>query len=615
MKRKEFLKIASIGTVGATLPLRLLGKAFSLDELQSGSDFDVVIIGTGYGASVSALRLAEAGVKCLMLEMGLDWDKVSNKFSNQAIPTKESTWLKNTTHFPFFNWVVFEKFTGTLDLLEYDNDLSVYQGRGVGGGSLVNGGMCITPLRKEFENIFPTLNADLFYEKYYPLANQELKGTEISDELLESKYFNFTRIFKKEATKAGFKYIKLKTNYDKEYLKKELKGEVPGSVTNLELFYGNNHGKQDLRKTYLQKALDTGNVSILALHKVEQIIEEDNGKFELVVTQINTKGQSVATKYFTTSKLFMGAGAIGTNEILLRSQHRGTLKNLNSRVGKKWGNNGNMNSVRGFIPEEIGAPQATLPTFAIDEWDDTDNAFLAELGPFPLKIDARTIAYILINRVKKLADMHYNPAKDRLEINWDKSNWNHMIANTRRLLDKLAEANGGGGSLTGTDIEKQVWHSLGGCIIGEATDNYGRLKGYENIYITDSSLIPGQLGVNPFVTITALAEYCLENIIKEDFNETIEPVTENKINLVATPNPFKDFINVQFYAPEATGATLQMINWAGRVVAQAKIQANEGQNTYRWNGLSFLWQQPYTLRIVVDRQVATTRVVRASWWW
>lgn len=614
MKRKDFLKIASISTVGASLPVRLLGKTFSLEELQSGSHFDVIIIGSGYGASVSALRLAEAGIKCLMLEMGLDWDKAPNKFSNHAIPTKESTWLKNTTNFPFFNWVVFEKFTGVLDLMKYDNELSVYQGRGVGGGSLVNGGMCITPLRNEFENLFPNLNADLFYDKYYPLAHQELKGTETSDELLESEYFNFTRVFKKEATKAGFNYIKLKTNYDKEYLRKELKGEVPGSVTELELFYGNNHGKQDLRKTYLKKALDTGLVSILALHKVEQIIEEENGQFELVVTQINTKGDHIATKYYKTSKLFMGAGAIGTNEILLRSKHRGTLKNLNSQVGQKWGNNGNINSVRGFIPDEIGKQQATLPTYAIDAWDDTDQAFLAELGPFPLRIDARTMAYILINRVKKLANMYYNPAKDRLEINWDKSNWDHMIANTRRLLDTLAEVNGGGGSITGHDIEKQVWHSLGGCIIGEATDNYGRLRGYENIYITDSSLIPGQLGVNPFVTITALAEYCLEHIIREDFNQTIAPVTEKQINLVATPNPFKDFIHVNFYAPEATGATLQIINWAGRIVAQTKIQANEGQNSYQWSGLSFLWRQPYTLRIVIDRQIATTRIVRASWW-
>src|SRR5206468_629333 len=57
---------------------------------------------------------------------------------------------------------------------------------------------------------------------------------------------------------------------------------------------------------------------------------------------------------------------------------------------------------------------------------------------------------------------------------------------------------------------------LGGLVLGKATDNYGRVKGYPNLYVVDGSLIPGSTGVNPFVTITALAERNIERVLAED---------------------------------------------------------------------------------------------------
>ena len=54
-------------------------------------------------------------------------------------------------------------------------------------------------------------------------------------------------------------------------------------------------------------------------------------------------------------------------------------------------------------------------------------------------------------------------------------------------------------------------------MLGKASDNYGRLKNYANLYALDGSMIPGSTGVNPFVTITALAERNITKIIKEDF--------------------------------------------------------------------------------------------------
>jgi len=55
-------------------------------------------------------------------------------------------------------------------------------------------------------------------------------------------------------------------------------------------------------------------------------------------------------------------------------------------------------------------------------------------------------------------------------------------------------------------------------VLNQATDNYGRLPEYPGLYVMDGSLIPGSTGVNPFVTITALAERNIEQIIATDLS-------------------------------------------------------------------------------------------------
>ena len=60
-------------------------------------------------------------------------------------------------------------------------------------------------------------------------------------------------------------------------------------------------------------------------------------------------------------------------------------------------------------------------------------------------------------------------------------------------------------------------HILGGCVMGRdntkgVTDKYHRVFGYENMYVIDSSMIPANLGVNPSLTITAMAERAINYI-------------------------------------------------------------------------------------------------------
>ena len=64
-------------------------------------------------------------------------------------------------------------------------------------------------------------------------------------------------------------------------------------------------------------------------------------------------------------------------------------------------------------------------------------------------------------------------------------------------------------------------HILGGCVIGKdrdsgVVDKHGKVFGYDNMYIADGSIVPANLGVNPSLTITALAEYVMSNIPDRD---------------------------------------------------------------------------------------------------
>jgi cholesterol oxidase len=114
----------------------------------------VLVVGTGYGGSVAALRLAEAGHSVVMLEQGQFWTTPGidgNIFANTLRPDGRAMWFKNKTEAPLKTFLFLDvinrkinREAGVLDRINYAN-ISVYAGRGVGGGSLVNGSMAVTP--------------------------------------------------------------------------------------------------------------------------------------------------------------------------------------------------------------------------------------------------------------------------------------------------------------------------------------------------------------------------------------------------------------------------------------------------------------------------------------
>lgn len=521
MKRKEFLKLSGLAMGFYMLPgVRFFKSQSTAVRKIVEQKRKIIIIGSGYGGAVAALRWCEKGYKVCLLEMGWDWSKGNEPFSPMINPGKSAAWLRNGTIAPFFNVFPLKKFTGVLDRLDFP-DIKIWLGRGVGGGSLVNGGMAVVPKKEYFKTVFPDLDADRFYDYYFPKANEELAVNSPSEEFLKAcSYYKFNRVAEEEMKAAGFKTVRIPNVYDFKYMEAEYKGEVPKSALAGEVIYGNNHGKKTLVDTYLKKALSTGNLEILDLHKVEYIQKNRNEGYELMVSQIDTEGHKVSDKTFSCDLLFLAAGSMGTLELLFKSHAKNQFP-IDEHVGKGWGNNGNFMTGRNFVKAFSGGTgfrQSTIPVGAVDHWDDAQHPFFCEIAPLPMGMNVATSLYLMINKLKTFGTVNWDTKEDRLVLDWSKKHTEHMKNNARYMVRKLNQANGGTRAHLlfhngfGHDI---CYHPLGGVVLGKATNSFGRLNMHTNLYVLDGSLIPGTIGVNPFVTITAIAEYCMEQIIKE----------------------------------------------------------------------------------------------------
>jgi cholesterol oxidase len=87
---------------------------------------------------------------------------------------------------------------------------------------------------------------------------------------------------------------------------------------------------------------------------------------------------------------------------------------------------------------------------------------------------------------------------------------------TRRLAEKID----GDPAATITEIflnTSTTAHIMGGCVMADCPENgvidhKGQIFGYKNLYVADGSIVPANLGVNPSLTITAMAEYILDQV-------------------------------------------------------------------------------------------------------
>ena len=489
-----------------------------------------LVIGTGYGGAVAAYRLASAGHAVRMLEMGMRWNmpgKEGKVFPKMYQPDWRAMWYRNATRMPvakFLGFSVDSSIKPGPGIIDWRNfgEMGVYVGRGVGGGSLVNGGMAPRPRREMVARQLTTVDVDKFFDIYLPRAEERLCIGVIPKYFREtSPYYQFSRTGRRDAERAGFKVVVVPNNYDWEYMQLEALGEVPKSALDGQLMFGNDYGKRDLTKTYIAYAEETGNVAIDTMTEALEIKPIDSGGYS-VTTQVRSfEGEIIAKPTYHAQRVYLGAGSIGTTEILLRSKESGALENLSDDLGDDWGPNGNtMFGRANHLWRPTGSRQSTIPIMGVDNWESKTPCF-TEIVPFfvGMGLDLYLQLYLSIGDNPHRAKCSMQDGA--LAINWTREMSSASIFNTRTTFDRINKQQGtmyridlfGKGKQFSDDL---TYHPLGGAVLGKVTDDYGRVRGYKDLYVTDAALIPQILGANPYLTITALAERLMDEVLEKD---------------------------------------------------------------------------------------------------
>ncbi len=491
-----------------------------------------LVVGTGYGGAVTALRLAERGIPVTMLEMGQLWNTPGadgKVFCNNLSPDKRAMWfstkaaavIKSFLGIPINITVPY--WAGVLDVRRYSG-MDVYRGVGVGGGSLVNLAMLITPQREVLQPLMPAgFDLDTFYARHIPRALAKLGANTIRPGYFDtSAYHQYGRVARAALSRAGYTTDLLLSGYDYAYMEQEEAGAVPPSALGNEGGYGNNHGKKSLDKNYLADAVGTGLVTIRAMHTVTRVEQDTDGSYLVTVDQLDLLGNVLNRYTIGCEYLFLGAGSVGSSEILVRARETGSLPNLNAAVGTQWSANSDIFVCRANLPwNPTGTKQSILPATGFRARDQNGKPVFSMNLPFPFGgIESWVSMNIVMTQNPETGSFRYASDTNQVLLNWSNQNA-PAVKSTKYVFDRINRANGtayrvdlfGGKTMS----DASTYHPVGGVPLGKATDLFGRVRGYERLYVMDSALMPGALVANPALMTTALAEHNIENILLRDF--------------------------------------------------------------------------------------------------
>ena len=508
--RRRFLQTSALFAAGVAAavanPLRTRAK----DET-----VEAVVIGSGFGGAIAALRLGQAGINTVVVERGRRWPITPNQntFAPFRKPDGRSAWLSSTTLFgdPI------DVYTGVLERLDEDG-ITVLAGAGVGGGSLPYNAITYQPTRKLF---YKSLPREISYEEldaiYYPRVLSMLKASPIPPDVLATNYYDTTRLLLENASKAGFPNRLLDLAVDWNIVREEIAGTKEASTIIGDHWWGINSGaKNSLDYNYLPQAESTRCVEILPLHIVTEITEVPGKGYKVSCNCINESGEVQGSKSLTCRYLFLAAGSVGTSKLLVRAKATGTLSKLNKNVGKFWGTNGDCVGNRSNLTPPVTGKGG--PSGAVFEYHNNPYGPTATMNLEDWSSPAGTQRCLSLGIVSPKGTFKYDRATDSVKLHWPEQENKQLLLATENAFKTLDSSNATSEKTPKTEISPQICaHPLGGAVVGKACDMYGRVLGYKGLYVVDGALIPGSTGcTNPSFTIAALAERCMDKIIAED---------------------------------------------------------------------------------------------------
>lgn len=302
--------------------------------------YDVIVVGSGYGASIAASRFSRAGYNVCVLERGKEY--LPEDFPNTAVGATPEMHIESA------EGIVSKLPENPLGLYNFhiNKDLNVLVGCGLGGTSLINANVSIKPDPRVFEDkVWPeAIRNDMNgLKKAYDDAKEMLKATPYP--VGEAGYPELQK------TKALFKSGE-KVGYQTKYLDLNVNFEVSGkNHVGVEQLPCNNCGdccsgcrnkaKNTLDKNYLPDAKNHG-THIFTQMEVRHIEKNADGSWSVHYLQqpgMPLKG-SPKTSFIMADIVVVGAGSLGSTEILMRSKEEGLA--ISNNIGRSFSGNGDV---------------------------------------------------------------------------------------------------------------------------------------------------------------------------------------------------------------------------------------------------------------------------------
>ena len=509
------------------------------------ADFDVVVIGSGFGGSVAALRLSEKGYKVAVLEAG-------RRFSDKDFP-KTSWRLSRFLFMPRLGLRGIQRIHVLPDVL-------VLAGAGVGGGSLVYANTLYKPPAsyfsdKQWKHI---TDWDSELSPWYDQASRMLG-------VAENPYFSPSdKAMKQVADQMGvghtFKLAPLGVYFgdgagvkSKDPFFGGVGPERDGCLQCGSCMTGCTHNaKNTLPKNYLALAEKNG-VKVFPEHTVVKTEALPDGSWK--VTARKSSAWFGGKRIFTASQVVVAAGTYNTQKLLHKMKNEGQLPKISDQLGKlsrtnsealtgsimpKGGTDFSKGSAitSSFFPDDHTHVEPVrygkgsnfmglLQTVMTDGTNikDRRKQWLRQVVTKPslvLKIldvrqwSQRTVVALIMQNVdsaisvrgkKGLFGFRLTSKNDSLTPNAT------YIPAANEVARRIAENNGGiaGGHIGDLVNAPFTAHFVGGCVIGDSVSNgvidpYHRLFNYPTMHVVDGASVTANLGVNPSLTITAQAE-------------------------------------------------------------------------------------------------------------
>jgi cholesterol oxidase len=519
--------------------------------VSNGYDADWVVIGSGFGGSVSALRLAERGYSVELLECGRRY--ADDEFASSTWDLKRYFWAPKLGLKGIFRLSIFK-------------DVSVVSGCGVGGGSL---GYANTLYRARPAFYTDERWAELddweralaphYDEAERMLGVATVTTDDAADDLLREfgDHIGASETYAK--TRVGVFFGEPGVTVDDPYFG----GEGPprtGCIACARCMVGCPHGaKNTLVKNYLWFAERRG-VQVRperTVVDIRPIGAADGSEGYEVVSERSGAWLRKDRQVHRARGVVVSAGPLGTNKLLQRCRLGGSLPRISERLGDVVRTNSEAILAVTAPDDSIDLSKRVAISGSIYPDPDThiETVSYGEAG------DSMSMLYTVLvgdgtkvtRPIKWLAALWRHPIRS-LKLLWPR-HWsrrtiillvmqtldNHIALRPKRGLfggirlqteqdperpnptfipvanqaaEWLAERIGGVAQSSLTEAianAPSTAHILGGAIIASdpsagVVDHRQRLFGYENLLVVDGSVVPANVGVNPSLTIAALAE-------------------------------------------------------------------------------------------------------------